>query len=483
MAIDLTEVDSVQQTLIDFSLSGAIILNQLNLDEAITQSTEVSHWQLFHYSAVESWLLDYYPKPNAPNLEKVRGYLEAFHHLCEVENWELAREILLFCPSLTQKELHEQLGLWGYYPEQIELYFQLLDKLDLETNCVVLQGLGTAYCYLGEPKTAIQYYKRVLETAQKNHNSKAEAQAHGGLGKVYSAYIKQYQSALLHYQQQLEIALRIKDREQEGIALEGLGDVYCNLGQFQTSIKFCQQALDVAREIGDLEMEAISLSNLYITYSSMGQFKREIIPLLQQELEISRQSNNPRACWVALNNLGKSYYLLKDYQVANKLLQEALNIIREIGDRFGEIKTLTGLGATYDLLGQHQAAIDCYLPTLLISRQIGDQVIEGTTRVNLSYSYGCSKQHQKAIRYSKLALKTARKLNDKQLQKAAVATLANAYWHRGQYVLGLLLVARSLLMRPWQSADSKIVFEKAIETIRESLQKLFLLFSRKAQFK
>lgn len=481
MTINLTELESeLQQNTIDFSASGEIVCTQLNLDVVIPKSTEISHWQLFHYSAVESWLLDYHPKLDASNLEKVRGYLEAFHHLCQVENWEFARTILLFSPSLTQKKLHEQLGTWGYYQEQIELYHQLLDKLDLETNCILLQGLGTAYCFLGDPQTALEYYQLALKIARETHNPKAEAQAHGGLGKVYTAYTKQDEIALMHYQQQLKIALIIKDREQEGMALDGLASAYGNLGQFQTSVKFCQQALEVAHKIGDSEMKLLNLTSLYTTYIASGQANREIISLFQQQLEISRQANNIRACWVILNNIGNAYYLLKDYQNSIKFYQEALEIIREIGDRFGEIITLSGLGATYSLLGQYQAAIDCHFPALIISHQIGDRYMESNIRSNLSYCYGCLKQHQKAIRYSKLALNTARHLNNKILQKSALATLANAYWHRGEYVLGLLLIARSLLMRPWQSGNSKVIFEKASETIKESLQGLFHVFSRRA---
>lgn len=484
MTSNFTELKTeIQQIPIDFSASGAIIFTQLNLNGAISESSEISHWKLFHYSAVESWLLDYHPKPDASNLEKVRGYLEAFHHLCQVENWELARTMLLFSPSLTQKKLHEQLGTWGYYQEQIELYHQLLDKLNLETNCILLQGLGTAYCFSGDPQTAMQYYQRALKIACETQNAKAEAQAHGGLGKVYTAYTKQDEIALIHYQQQLEIALIIKDREQEGMALEGLGSAYGRLGQFQTSIKIFHQALKVAREIGDSEIKLLNLTSLYSNYIEMEQGNRDIISLLQQQLEISRQANNLRSCWVILNNIGNAYYLLKDYQNSIKFFQEALEIIREIGDRFGEIITLNGLGATYSFLGQHQAAIDCHFPALIISHQIGDRYMESNISSNLSYCYGCLKQHQKAIRYSKLALNTARRLNNKILQKSALATLANAYWHRGNYVLGLVLIARSLLMRPWQSGNSKVIFEKASETIKESLQRLFHVFSRSAQLK
>jgi hypothetical protein len=53
----------------------------------------------------------------------VWDYLEAFHHLCELEDWETASKIL-FIPldTPTKDALVNQLGVWGYYREQIDLY-------------------------------------------------------------------------------------------------------------------------------------------------------------------------------------------------------------------------------------------------------------------------------------------------------------------------------------------------------------------------
>jgi hypothetical protein len=68
------------------------VLANLNVDSSLAESTKIFLWELSNYSAVEWWLTEYKPKPDAPNLEKVRGYLEAFHHLCEVEDWEKASD-------------------------------------------------------------------------------------------------------------------------------------------------------------------------------------------------------------------------------------------------------------------------------------------------------------------------------------------------------------------------------------------------------
>ena len=63
-----------------------------------------------HYTAVVNWLTKYQAPSDQPNLEQVRGYLEAFHHLCAVADWPRASQILNHRPhATTNRELHAQL--------------------------------------------------------------------------------------------------------------------------------------------------------------------------------------------------------------------------------------------------------------------------------------------------------------------------------------------------------------------------------------
>jgi hypothetical protein len=97
---------------------GQLLFTKLgiNLDEVPIE-------QLSDYTAVEYYLtVEDEPPHNATNLEKVRGYLEAFYHLSEVEDWQRAKAVMgCQLDTPTQEELHQQLGTWGYYQEQSEL--------------------------------------------------------------------------------------------------------------------------------------------------------------------------------------------------------------------------------------------------------------------------------------------------------------------------------------------------------------------------
>jgi tetratricopeptide (TPR) repeat protein len=194
---------------VDFTAPGKLALANLNMDSVLAESTEISLWELSNYSAVEWWLTEYKPKSDATNLEKVRGYLEAFHHLCEVEAWEEAREILFIrLDTPTTEELRSQLFTWGYYQEQVKLCNSLLGKLSPKLDAILLGNLGNLHTVLGSYVIAIDYY-----------------------------------------QQSLSIASAIGNRQIQGLYLNDLGMAYSALGYNYKTIELCQQSLAITQEV------------------------------------------------------------------------------------------------------------------------------------------------------------------------------------------------------------------------------------------
>lgn len=486
MTNDFPELDVKNQAFlkdVNFTAGGELVLNQLGIDFATPQLADISPWEFAHYMAVENWLTEYQPKPDSSNLEQVRGYLEAFHHLCEVSDWEKASKIIFIqLKFANNKALHEQLGTWGYYHEQIELYSQLLDKLNRDLDCIFLHGLGWAYCHLGQPQFAIDYHQRLLDVACEIQNRKAEAQARGGLGQVYSWCLDRFEIALQHYQEQLKIAHKISDRPQQVEALDGLASVYSVIAQHQKSIKCCQQALVIAREIGDKKMELTILASIGSTYRLMGRPDNGL-EFFRRILDDPYKISDRRQEWSILHEAGAIYCTIAKHQNAIEYLEKALIIIQELGDKFGESYTLGSIGASYARSGKYNIAIGYFQPLLTISHQIGNQFLEGFTRVNISYCYGCLRKHKKAIRYAKLAMKIAREIKDRQLEAASVMMFACAYWHKGEYFRGLFLAVKAILiLPPWKSENGKVMFSTVIQKICQLLERVRQGFLKVFQF-
>ncbi len=400
----------------DVTSAGQFLLRQHNLIRSVAYellmktAKESSQWQDTHYTAVKMWRTAYEPEPDALNLEKVRGYLEAFHHLCQVADWEKAREILtLRLDTPTNDELHNQLHLWGYYQEQIDLYRQILGKLNPRVDCLCWNGLGNAYHLLGEYCQAIEFHQQHLEAARSVQKQQDEEIALGNLGNIHCSlgdylkgidYHKQslsiadlihdyqgmvaslgslgnayrslgdYPRAIDYYEQSLAIALKIKDRYGEATAVAGLGAIHYELGDYHEAINWYVRSLAIAQEIQDRHIEGISLGGVGIAYSALGDYVKAI-EYEQQVLAIARETKNKENESMALCDLGVTLLRLEEYQKALEYLQLSLEVCRQIANPVSEVYVLINLTVIYHKLEQYEQAHEYCDRAISIATELG----------------------------------------------------------------------------------------------------------------
>ena len=139
---------------------GELILEQLGINSATVKAMKQGK-KRSNYRAVINWLTIYKPNPNTSNLEKVKGLLEAFYHLSQLEEWEKACQVIsVRINTPTNEELHRQLGTWQYYQEQINIYSILFEKINSDWDAICYQGLGNAKRKLGEWKSSKEHYEQ-----------------------------------------------------------------------------------------------------------------------------------------------------------------------------------------------------------------------------------------------------------------------------------------------------------------------------------
>ncbi|PSB22588.1 hypothetical protein C7B76_03305 [filamentous cyanobacterium CCP2] len=355
-------------------------------------------WKAAERQAAELWLTAYEPDPDIPNLEKIRGKLEAFEHYCELEDWQAAKVILL------DQGIGLQLQTWGHYQEMIRLHHRLLGHLQDVDQVACIKGLGNAYTLLS-----------------------------------------QYAQAVDYYQQSFKLAQEINDLHGQWRALNNLGNVYQSLGSYFKAIEILQQALAIAREIGDRQGEGAALGSLGIAYRSIGKYQRAV-EFLQQDLAISRETGDRQGEGAALGNLGNLYNALGEYQQAIKFHQQYLAIACEVGDRRGEGNALGSLGSIYDNLGEYQRAINFYHQHLAIARETGDQQGEGVALGNLGVTYCSLGKYYRAIEFHKQHLAIAQEIGDRRGEGNALGSLGNAYNALGKYQQSIHLCQQRLII-------------------------------------
>jgi len=320
------------------------------------------------------WLTIYQPEPGASNLEKVKGYLQAFRHFGKMGEWEKASQILLIKVPPVDEDLGTQLRMWGYCEECIQLYSRLLGKLEQRWDGICLTGLGLAYDALGEYHKAIEHHQQSLQIAREIGDRSGEGRALGNLGNAYLSlgeYEREYDKAMDYDQQSLQIAREIGDRSVEGIVLGNLGNVYLSLGEYNKAMEYFQQSLQIAREIGDRSVEGNTLRNLGVAYKFPGKYDKAM-DYYQQGLQIAREIGDRSGEGRALGNLGNVYNSLGEYHKAIEYHQQRLQIVREIGDRSGEGSALANWGETLLKLEKYAESLEYSQAALEIFQQIGN---------------------------------------------------------------------------------------------------------------
>jgi tetratricopeptide (TPR) repeat protein len=302
-------------------------------------------WEQAERQAAQLWLTVYEPESNVPNLEKVRGYLEAFYHLCAIEDWEGASEVYTKEIKSSQQEFNWQLLIWGYYRELIRISQQLSEKINTPLKGVCLKQIGSAYGYLGDLQKAIQYYSQALTFTQE-----------------------------------------IGDRRGEGDMLGALGLCYDKLGDHQRAMNYAQQRLTIAREVGDRRGEFLGLGGLGLASNNLEQY-HQAIDYFQKSLSISRKTSERWAEGHALGYMGLAYSKLGQCQQAIEYFQRSLTIACEIGDRWAEGHALGGLGATLMQLKQYPEALEKLLVSLEIFKSIRHQIAQAKTYHSLATLY------------------------------------------------------------------------------------------------
>ena len=229
-----------------------------------------------HSRAIVNWLTRYRPTPKATNLEQVKGYIEAFYHLCEIEEWE--RAFTLISTQLntpTNETLHYQLRIWGYFQERTDLYNALANKVNHRGNenwnARVLQFLGESHYSQGNYAQAKACYESSLALFRNIGTAADVGMLLSAIGELYYA-LGDYNKAIDYQTQWLEIARKSALVYGEGVALGSLGNIYESKGDYPKAKDYHHQHLEIARQLNDLEMEGSALGNLGCCCHAMGEY-------------------------------------------------------------------------------------------------------------------------------------------------------------------------------------------------------------------
>ncbi len=380
-----------------------LVIEKICLESATIKSIKPRR-KRSQYRAVMNWLTEYKPHANASNLEKVKGYLEAFYHLCEVEDWERATTIIDITElSPTNEKLRDLLITWGYYQQAKEIFDRLLGKFNDEWQLICLNGIGNCHFYTGSYQLAINYFEKSLVIAQKNLLTEKEVNILINLSSP-DQEIGNYQKSIDILSQALKINKAINNPLGEGAILTNLGSIYDSIGDYKKAIKYHTKGLDIARENTNLYQECVALGGMGNVYFALQDYHMAM-SYYQQQRKIAKEIGDRQSIKTALGNIGIIYRFLKTYPEAITYLEKSLELAIEMGDLNGEETALTNLGVIELVLGNLTQGREYLEKALNIAKMIGDRRGEAHILFGLSqYYYRCG-QFQQGFTSSQKSLK------------------------------------------------------------------------------
>jgi tetratricopeptide (TPR) repeat protein len=413
-----------------------------------------------HYRAVIQWLSNYEVSPNSQKIELLRGYIEASYHLREIDAWEQA-SILLQISLNNGTEFHEQLGIWGNYLEQIELYEPLIGKFSSELDSVCLNGLGDLYLEQGYYTKSIKYYENLLVTATTNNLLKEiKIKAFNGLGKAH-LNLGNRDEAHDFYTKQLATSEEIRSNKGVCLAYLGFGDISTFGGDFAKATDRYLRAMQLAYALAEKRLVRMAIAGLGGINTQLGLYDIAIA-YHKQELELAIEDDDRKGEVRATGSLGNIHYFVSEYKEAISLHERSLQVALAIGDREGESIALGNLGIIHRSLGNYDKASIYHQQSLTISREIQLRLQEANTLLDWGVTAKELTQNEDALEKFQESLSIFNEI-DNPIGKAKVLKEL-AQFHMSLENLGLskqlceqaLEIFRKLKIQPLIEACQKI---------------------------
>ncbi len=230
-------------------------------------------------------------------------------------------------------------------------------------------------------RACLRWAKSARAASSQLGDREAEAGALWQMGVAF-AMMGNHKQAIECHTEQLAIATELRDEASQSAALGNLGLQYRHHGDLQRAIECHEKALDLCPD-ADLSGQAAALGGLAAAHLT-AKNRRAAIQLLEQQIAVAREANEPRSEEAALGNLGIVHAMLGNSDRARSLYDEALSIARSIGDRPGEGKALAAIAGLYLATGRSREALGLYDAAISIARDTGHCATEALQLYNKS---------------------------------------------------------------------------------------------------
>jgi CHAT domain-containing protein len=203
------------------------------------------------------------------------------------------------------------------------------------------------------------------------------------------------------------------------------------LGSYQIRLERLHPASDQDRAINSAQ-QLVSEGNALQARPTKDSLAQAIAKY-QESLELLRVTDEQLTKAVVLNKIGKSQYVLGEYQRAIDYHSQALPLTRSAGDQQAEASTLHDLGQTYRLKPENEKALDYLNQALQLWQVIQDRRGEWETLASVGRLYSTMGEGHKSLASLDQALQLSRVLNNPGQELNTLSGLAGNYYTLGEF--------------------------------------------------
>jgi len=193
----------------------------------------------------------------------------------------------------------------------------------------------------------------------------------------------------------------------------------------------------------DDEAHRIALDGMSGPMSTAGLYQS----FLNGWLFLACTSSDPRILSKALNQIGKQYIHLADYDTALEYLKRSLSISEELEDKSAQCSALNNIATVYHLRGDYERALEYYHRSLIIAMEIGDKDGESIALGNVSSIYKAQNDHDTAMEYLRRSMMISQEIGNRKVESGSLNKIATHFYSQGDYETALEYLKQSLMKK------------------------------------
>jgi tetratricopeptide (TPR) repeat protein len=258
--------------------------------------------------------------------------------------------------------------------------------------------LGLAFYYMGDYKNATVHYFEGLKYYETVNDTSGIMAISNNLGAVYDR-LKDFDKALKYYFKAQDLFNKQKSTTKNPFPLatlqNNIANIYQSKGDFASALEYYEKALSLAKETGNKAVEGIALNNIGKLYFIDLKQPEKALDYLLRGLKVREENGDKGEIAKSLVFLSGYHYQQKKFQEGKQCAERALAIGKEISSLEVQMHGYSGLSENEEGLGRMKESLAAYKKFKITNDSIQNESTSSeVTRLQLQYDFEKAEQIQ-----------------------------------------------------------------------------------------